>query len=292
MSNVINSDVSEPVEKLEGEFVKLDVNDFSKFKELVTEKKITNILHLASLLSSASERNLDLAMKVNIQGMHNALNIAKDTNSQIFIPSSIASFGPNLEKKPVPDDVIQDPITFYGISKIYMEKLGSYYYRKFGTDFRSLRLPAIISPYEFSANGTASYPTELIHSILKNPADTSHTINIDPESVLPFMYISDCIKGIIELIEAGNGQLSRRVYNFNGLSFAPKEFVKELKKAIKFQVSYDIDKLKNEIAKTWPVSMDDKFAQKDWGWKPKIGKTKKLVEVLVKDVAELIKQTN
>lgn len=288
MSNVILSDLCDPSVQVEGKYVKLDVTDKEKFSEVVKENKINHILHLAGILSALGEKNLDLAMKVNIDGMQNALNIAKESKSLIFLPSTIATFGPNLEKKPVPDDVIHDPTTFYGISKVYAEKLGTYYHRKFGVDFRCLRYPAIITPYEFQGNGTASYPTELIHAAINHKP---YTIFLDPDLQLPMMYIDDCIRGTLELIEAGDKSLSRRVYNFQGLSMSAKDFIKELKKSIKkMEVNYEFCSLRNEIAKTWPVGMDDKNARKDWEWKPNISTTKKLVEALIKDVVEIIQR--
>jgi threonine 3-dehydrogenase len=281
MSNVIASDISEPSGKFEGKFYQLDVTDKDSYNKIVKENKITQIVHLASLLSAACEKNLDLAMKVNIGGMHNALNVAKENNAAIFIPSTIASFGPNLEKIPVPDDVIQDPITFYGIGKIYQEKLGSYFFRKFGTDFRCLRYPAIISPYEYAGNGSASYPTEMVHAALKGNV---YNMYLEPDTTLPYMYINDCVRGTIELMEAANSNLTRRVYNFQGLSFSPQKYIKELKKVIPIEVKYEIEPLRNNITKTWPVALNDSIARKDWGWNPKIDTTKKLIETMVMDI--------
>ncbi len=259
------------------------MRDKSKYESIVKENNITNIIHLASLLSAACEKNLPLAMSVNIEGMHNALEIAKNQNSSIFIPSTIASFGPNLEKKPVPDDAIQDPITYYGINKIYMERLGTYYFKKFGTDFRCLRYPAIISPYQFAGNGSATYPTELVHAAL---SESSYKMYLEENTTLPMMYISDCVKGTIELIESSSNDLSRRVYNFQGLSFSPAEYIKSLKKFIKFEVTYEIDPLRNSITNTWPGALDDHIARKDWGWKPEFSNVKKLIEKMILDITE------
>jgi len=273
------ADIIIPENNIEAKFYKLDVTNKSKFHEIVKENKITNIIHLASLLSASCEKNLDLAMKVNIDGLHNALSIAKHENISIFIPSSIASFGSNLEKKPIEEDVIQYPNTFYGIGKVYTERLGTYYFERFNCDFRCLRFPAIISPYEYAGNGTLSYPTELIHNAIKNK---TYKMYLDTDLSLPMMYIDDLVSGTISLIEASPFDLSRRVYNFQGLSFSPKEFIKELRKAINFQVEFEIDPLRNKIAKTWPVALDDKIARKDWGWKPQFDTTKKLVNKMIK----------
>ena len=284
-NNLILTDISDPLpeDKPLGMFLKLDVTEKENFANFVKEHKITNIIHLASLLSASCEKNLDLAQKINIQGLHNALKIAKDFKTQIFIPSTIATFGPNLEKRPLPDDVVQDPITYYGISKIYMEKLGAYYYNKFGVDFRSLRYPAIISPYEFACNGTATYPTELIHSALKAQ---KYKMYLEPHIKLPMMYIDDCIRGTIEFIGANNLNLTRRTYNFNGLSFSPEEYLAEVKKVLQVDVEYEIDNLRNRIALTWPVSLDDKIATRDWGWKPNVSNTKELVDIMVRDTQQ------
>lgn len=280
--NILLSDVSANSQSSDNHYEKLDVTDFEKFNHMVKNNKITHIIHLAGILSASCEKNLPLGMKVNIDGMHNALNIARDNNSSVFIPSTIATMGPNLEKKPVPDDVLQDPITYYGISKVYMEKLGTYYNRKFGTDFRCLRYPAIISAYEYNAGGTASYPTELINAVANNKP---YSIYLDSNITLPFMYISDCINGTVKLIEADNSNLKRRVYNFNGLSFTPEQYLTELKKILNnINVDYKIEKLRNEIAKTWPVALDDTFARNEWNWSPEIDSVKKLVDVIIKDV--------
>lgn len=280
--NVLLTDVSPSSQNKENHYETLDVTDKDKFTSMVQDNKITHIIHMAGILSASCERNLPLGMKVNIDGMHNALNIARDYNASIFIPSTIATMGPNLEKKPVPDDVLQEPITYYGISKVYMEKLGTYYNKKFRTDFRSLRYPSIISGYEFIAGGTASYPTELINSAINNKP---YDIYLERNIMLPFMYISDCIKGTIDLIEADNSKLKRRVYNFNGLSFSAEQFLNELKKIFpQIKVDYNIDKLRNDIALTWPVSLDDTCAQNDWEWNPEIDSINKLVERLMIDI--------
>jgi threonine 3-dehydrogenase len=206
----------------------------------------------------------------------------------IFIPSTIATFGPKLEKNTGSVNFQQNPITYYGISKLHIEKLGSYYHKNFNTDFRCLRYPPIISPYEIDSNGPASYASEVIHSLLKSQP---YTIYIDPEISLSMMYIKDCVRATIELIEAGNSYLTTRVYNINGFSLSAKQFMKELKKSIQINnIDYKIDNTKNEIAKSWTVNLDDDLSIKDWGWKPQILNTKKLMEALLMEIAELYRK--
>ena len=174
--NIIASDVNKTHSNPNVTFYELNVTKRKDYLEIVKENNITNIIHLASLLSgncyiyikASSEKDLSLAMDVNINGLHNSLEVAKAVNCSLFLPSTIASFGPNLPKTPVPDDVHQDPTTFYGISKVYMEKLGNYYHTKFNLDVRCLRLPNIISPYEYISGQTGIFATGIYYLNKRN----------------------------------------------------------------------------------------------------------------------------
>jgi threonine 3-dehydrogenase len=166
-----------------------------------------------------------------------------------------------------------------------MEKLDTYYNRKFGIEFRCLRYPAIISAYEYNAKGTASCPTELINAVVKNKP---YSIYLEPNITLPFMYISDCTKGAIYLIDANKSRLKRRVYNFNGLSFSPEEYLVELKKIMNnINVDYKIENLRNDIVKIWPVALDDFYAKKEWDWRPDVDDTQILIERILVDVKKI-----
>jgi threonine 3-dehydrogenase len=277
------TDSSDPKHK-ENNFCKLDVRDKVHFESIMKEYKITNIIHLASLVSATCEKNINLGMSVNIEGMQNALNLAKNYNSSIFIPSTYACFGPNLGKNPVPDDVIQDPTTYYGISKLYMEKLGTYFYKKFGTDFRCLRYPSIICPDQYEGHRTAAYPTAVIHSALKG---FPYKMYLESDISLSMMYVDDCVRGTLELIEASNKNLTRRVYNFHGLSLSPAEYINALKNYINFEVTYEVDPLRNTMIKTWPAALDDSIANKDWGWKAEFTTPQVLIEKMIKDIKEV-----
>lgn len=266
--NVIASDVKAPPPKLHpenGPFKYLDVTYHDKIAQLVIENEINLIVHLASLLSAIGEQNPKLALTVNVKGTENVLDVAKKTKARVYIPSSIAAFGPSTPQDNTGDIVVQRPTTIYGITKVYTEHLGEYYHRRYGVDFRSLRYPGIISYLTLPGGGTTDYAVEIYHEALKHNRYTSF---LKEDARLPMMYMPDCLKATMDLIEANNDKLTQRVYNVTGMSFTPKELGEAVAEQCPgFTMDYAPD-FRQAIADTWPRTIDDSNARRDWGWLP------------------------
>jgi len=221
-------------------------------------------------------KNPQLAMQVNIGGLHNALEISRKNNLRIFAPSSIAAFGPTTPKENTPDETILFPTTIYGVTKVYLELLGTYYNNTLGVDFRSVRYPGIISAGTPPGGGTTDYAVEIFYDALKKG---EYTCFLSQDSELPMMYMPDCLKGTKELLESSNENLKQRVYNLSAMSFTPKQIAESIKKYIPdFKISYLPD-FRQKIADSWPKSINDSNARKDWNWKPSYD-----LDALVKDM--------
>jgi len=263
--NVIASDVKVMVKRGELEpFVYCDVTQYDMLARIVLEMGCTQIIHLASLLSAIGEKNPELAKKVNVLGTQNVLEVAKDNDIKVYIPSSIAVFGPSTPSTMTPDDTVIRPTTIYGITKVYAELLGEYYHRRWGVDFRSLRYPGVVSSKTMPGGGTTDYAVEIYHEALKNG---SYECFLGENTSLPMMYMPDCINATIDFIEAPSASLKRRCYNLTGISFTPQEQADVIKQFIPdFECTFNPDNLRQSIADTWPQSIDDSNAREDWGW--------------------------
>lgn len=264
--NVVASDIKVPAGSLkEGKFVYLDVCDADSIHKVVVENEIDTIVHLASLLSAVGEKNPHLAMRVNVRGSENVLEVANQHKLKVFIPSTIAVYGPSTPKDMTPDETVLRPTTIYGTTKVYMELLGEYYHRKFGVDFRSVRYPGIISNLALPGGGTTDYAVDIYYSALQK---NSYKCFLNAWTALPMMYMPDCLRGTIELIEAPKEQLTQRVYNMTAMSFTPGEVASSiLKYKPGFNCTYEPD-MRQAIADSWPKSIDDSKARADWGWQP------------------------
>ncbi|VDN06997.1 unnamed protein product [Thelazia callipaeda] len=242
-------------------FYYLDILDQSAISQIVVNHNVDTIIHFSALLSAVGEANVPLALKVNIDGVQNILEVAK----LVFIPSSIGAFGPSTPLDYTPDICIQRPRTVYGVTKVYAELLGEYYSERFGVDFRSLRFPGIISATK-PGGGTTDYAIKIFYDAL---IDGKHTCYLRNDSRLPMMYDDDCIASIILFLTAPQSKLSHRTYNVTGYSFTPEEITAAIQKVIpKFQIEYEICPVRQKIADSWPKSLDDNCAKKDWGWQP------------------------
>lgn len=267
-SNVVASDLREQNALLEGTgpYVSLDVMNKEMLHVQVIRQNITQIYLLAAILSATGEKNPGLAWHLNMQGLLNVLDIAKEEKlTKVYWPSSIAVFGPTSPKQNCPQQTIIEPTTVYGISKYAGEFWCNYYFHKYGVDVRSLRYPGLISYKSPPGGGTTDYAVEIYHEAL---GDEHYDCFLKEDTYLPMMYMPDAIRATIELMEAPKEKISIRTsYNLSAISFSPKEITAEIKKHIPgLTVSYEPD-YRQAIADSWPQSIDDSVARKDWGWK-------------------------
>jgi len=264
--NVFASDIRFPPASFPpGPFLFLDVENRDNIAQVVLGNRIDWVVHLVSLLSATGEKNPQLAMKLNTRGIENVLEVARTNRLKVFAPSTIAVFGPTTPKIDTPDLTIMKPTTIYGVTKVYLELLGEYYYSKYGVDFRSIRYPGVISSVAMPGGGTTDYATEIYHEALKT---RSYQCFLRSDSRMPMLYMPDCLDATIHLLEAPNHALNQRVYNVTGLSFTPSEVAEAIKKHIPdFSISYSPD-FRQAIADSWPSSIDDSHARRDWGWRP------------------------
>lgn len=267
-ANVIASDLREENELLKGSgpYVSLDVMNKEMLHVQVIRQGITQIYLLAAILSATGEKNPGLAWNLNMTGLLNVLDIAREEKLQkVYWPSSIAVFGPTSPKQNCPQQTIIEPTTVYGISKYAGEFWCNYFHHRFGVDVRSLRYPGLISYKSPPGGGTTDYAIEIFHEALE---EKKYECFLKEDTYLPMMYMPDAIRATIELMEAPANKISVRTsYNISSMSFSPKEIAAEIKKHIpEFKISYKPD-YRQPIAESWPQSIDDSIARKDWGWK-------------------------
>ncbi|MFT3675330.1 MAG: NAD-dependent epimerase/dehydratase family protein [Chitinophagaceae bacterium] len=267
-SQVIASDLREQNPLLEGTgpYVSLDVMNKEMLHVQVIRQNITQIYLLAAILSATGEKNPNLAWHLNMQGLLNVLDIAREEKiHKVYWPSSIAVFGPSSPRQNCPQQTIIEPITVYGISKYAGEFWCNYYFNRYGVDVRSLRYPGLISYKSAPGGGTTDYAVEIYHDALES---RKYECFLKEDTYLPMMYMPDAIRATIELMEAPAHKVSIRTsYNVSGMSFAPREIAAEISNHIPgFAISYKPDYRQN-IADSWPQSIDDSVARADWGWK-------------------------
>lgn len=280
-ANVVASDLREENELLKGTgpYVSLDVMNKEMLHVQVIRQNITQIYLLAAILSATGEKNPNLAWNLNMQGLLNVLDIAREEKIyKVYWPSSIAVFGPTSPKENAPQQTIIEPITVYGISKYAGEFWCNYYHQRFGVDVRSIRYPGLISYKSAPGGGTTDYSVEIFHEALE---EKKYTCFLKEDTYLPMMYMPDAIRGTIELMEAPASRISvRHSYNLSGMSFSPKEIAGEIKKHIpEFTIDYKPD-YRQAIADSWPASIDDSVARRDWGWKQEYDLSKMTKDML------------
>ena len=283
--NVIATGRKKPPKILreDGPYYRLDVLDTNQLQTMLVDYDIDIVVHNASVLSGTGEKNPQLAYRTNVEGGYNVIEAVRALNlEQVMAPSSIAAFGPSTPKENTPNDVIMRPTTAYGVTKVFIELWGEYYTQRFGIDFRSLRYPGIISSEAMPGGGTTDYAVEIFYEALKNKRYTSF---LAEDTALPMMYMPDCIKSTIDLIEADASKLIHRSFNVTAMSFTPEDIAEEIKKHIpEFEISYEPD-FRQQIAESWPSSLDDSVARDEWGWNPEFdlaGMTKDMLEKLSK----------
>ena len=265
---VILSDISSPKTSFEGfTFVQLDVMDSVALKHIVEEHNISQIYHLAAMLSAKGESNPHQAWHLNMTGLLNVLEIARTKKlARIFWPSSIAVFGPSTPKVNTPQHTIMEPDTVYGISKLAGEQWCAYYFEKYGVDVRSLRYPGLIGYKSLPGGGTTDYAVDIYHKAL---AGKHFECFLAENTCLPMMYMSDAVKATIQLMQSSATSIRvRSAYNVSAMSFSATELVASIQKHLpKFTASYVPD-FRQVIADSWPDSIDDSAARTDWDWQP------------------------
>jgi nucleoside-diphosphate-sugar epimerase len=281
-NNVIASDIrpssSEVMES--GPFEKLDIMDEKLLRSIVKKYEITQVYLLAALLSATAEKNIELGWSLNMRSHSHVLDLAKDgLIKKIFWPSSIAVFGPTTPMENTPQYTVMEPNTVYGITKQAGERWNEYYFNKFGVDVRSIRYPGLIGWKAAPGGGTTDYAVDIFHQAIQHEKYESF---LSENTGLPMMYMPDAIRATIELMEAPAEQVKiRSSYNLAGISFTPKQLASEIKKHIPdFEMTYNPD-FRQAIADSWPSSINDSYAQKDWGWELKYNLEKMTSDMMI-----------
>ena len=271
---------SKPSEKLlnSGPFQFINCLDITTVEEVVAKNNVNTIYHLAALLSVVAEERPQLAWDVNMNGLYNVLEVAREHNCAVFTPSSIGAFGLSTPLDDTPQDTIQRPNTMYGVTKVAGELLCDYYYKRFGVDTRGLRYPGIISYETLPGGGTTDYAVEIFYEAIKNK---KYTCFLKQGTYLDMMYMPDAINSAINLMEADPAKLiHRNAFNVTAMSIDPEDIANEIKKIIPdFTMDYKVDPIRQAIADSWPNNMDDSAASEEWGWKPEYN-----LEAMTKDM--------
>ncbi len=260
---------TEPSKKLRdsGPFEWADCTQPDKLHAVVKKYNIDTIYHLAAILSAVAEAKPQLAWDVNINGLYNVLELARENNCAVFTPSSIGAFGPGTPLDNTPQDTIQRPNTMYGVTKVSGELLCDYYHKRFGVDARGVRYPGIISNETLPGGGTTDYAVAIYYGAIK---EKKYTCYLKQGTYLDMMYMPDAIKAAMDLMEADPDKLvHRNAFNVTAMSFAPEHIYDEIKKRIpEFAMDYEVDPVRQAIAESWPNKMDDTAAKQEWGWEP------------------------
>ncbi|MEO2063325.1 MAG: NAD-dependent epimerase/dehydratase family protein [Christiangramia sp.] len=288
---VVASDIREGAEELmqSGPFEILDATDEPGIRAVVKKYEINQVYLMAAMLSATAEKAPMKAWNLNMNSLFHILEMGKEgLIDKIFWPSSIAVFGPTTPKDHTPQITAMEPTTVYGISKQTGERWCEYFHRKFGVDVRSIRYPGIISYKTLPGGGTTDYAIEIFHEALKNKSYTSF---LAKDAELPMMYMDDAIKATIEIMEAPSEKISiRSSYNLAAINFTPEVLAKEIQKHLKdFEISYEPD-FRQQIAESWPSSIDDSQARSDWGWKHDYD-LEKMTSTMLKGVGERLEKS-
>jgi len=284
--NVFATDIKQPPQDVleSGPFQILDVMNENALIDFVVKNKITQIYHLAAVLSGNAEKLPLKAWEINMKSLLSILNLAKEVGvKKIFWPSSIAVFGNTTPKINTPQLTYTEPNTVYGISKLAGERWCEYYYNKYNVDVRSIRYPGLISYKTEAGGGTTDYAVEIFYEAIKFH---KYECFLKEDTVLPMMFMPDAIEGTIKLMDADSNKLTiRSSYNMAAISFSPKEIAEEIKKHINdFAITYNPD-FRQNIAESWPQSIDDSVARKDWGWQHKYS-LPDMVEIMLKEISK------
>lgn len=282
-ANVIATDIRMPTDvdlRDSGPFEFLDVLDPHHITRVMQIHKADTIFHLAAILSAIGETRPNMAWQVNVNGLYNILEAARQYQCSVFVPSSIGVFGPSTPRDNTPQVTIQRPDTIYGVTKLSGELLCDYYFKRFGVDTRGVRFPGIISYETEPGGGTTDYAVEIFLDAIRH---RKYTCYLRADSCLDMMYMPDAISAMVKLMETEPSRLiHRNAFNVTAMNFTPAALAEEIKKHIpEFEIDYQVDPVRQAIADSWPNYMDDSAARKEWGWNPTFG-----FEAMTKDMLE------
>ncbi|WP_088041086.1 L-threonine 3-dehydrogenase [Bacillus sp. EAC] len=283
IDNVVATDIrrieGSPITE-DGHFEILDVMDKEKMLEIAKKYEVDTFIHLAALLSAVAEAKPTLAWDLNMGGLVNALEVARELGLKFFTPSSIGAFGPDTPKDNTPQDTIQRPTTMYGVTKVAGELLCDYYFEKFGVDTRGVRFPGLISYDTVPGGGTTDYAVDIYYEALKQKKYTSF---IGEGTFMDMMYMPDAIDAIIKLMEADPKNLKHRnAFNITAMSFEPTQIAASIRKFIpEFTLDFNVDPIRQGIANSWPNSIDCSAAKAEWGFDPKFD-----LDLMTKDMLD------
>jgi nucleoside-diphosphate-sugar epimerase len=251
----------------EGEYEHVDCAQPQQILEVIRRHEVDTVYHLAALLSAVAEERPHAAWSVNMGGLYNVLEAARQYRCRVFFPSSIGAFGPSTPRERTPQITIQRPITMYGVTKVAGELLCDYYAGRFGVDTRGMRLPGLISHVAPPGGGTTDYAVEMFHQAVRY---SHYTCFLGPDTCLDMMYMPDAIRAMLDLMEADAARLRHRnAYNVTAMSITPAELAVEIRKhVLDFAIDYEVDPIRQSIANSWPRSLDDTAAREDWGFAP------------------------
>ncbi|GAA3561922.1 NAD-dependent epimerase/dehydratase family protein [Snuella lapsa] len=284
VNNVIATDLRDNASFV-GQFEILDATDFEALTAIVIKYNVTQIYHMAAILSANGEKNPLLTWDINMKTFFNVLEVSRLHNiSKVFFPSSIAVFGANVNRNNTPQDSNLTPATVYGMTKAAGENWANYYYKKYGLDIRSIRYPGVIGYQSLPGGGTTDYAVDIFHKAIKNE---SFECFLSEKTTLPMIYMDDAIRATIEIMDAPSENIKTRTsYNIAGVSFNPEEITNAIQTIYPdFKVTYKPD-FRQDIADSWPKSIDDTNAKNDWNWKPNYN-----LETMTEDMIENLKAT-
>jgi len=278
-SDIVKKDMPEIIGS--GPFEQLNVLDPQKVAGVCKKYKTDTVIHLAALLSAVAERDPQTAFNINIHGLYNMLEIAREYNCRLFVPSSIAAFGQGTPQDKTPQDTIQRPTSMYGVTKVSGELLCDYYHKRFGTDTRGVRFPGLISYTTPPGGGTTDYAVDIYYEALKHK---KYDCFIKQGTFMDMMYMPDALKAVHQLLETDESRLvHRNAFNITAMSFSPEIIAAEIKKHIpEFEMTYTVDPMRQAIADSWPNSIDDTCARNEWNWKPEYTLKTMTVDMLEK----------
>ncbi len=251
-----------------GPFEYVNCTQQQQVQDVIQRHGIRTIYHLAALLSATSEEKPQVAWDVNMGGLYRVLEVARQNGCAVFFPSSIGAFGPGTPRFGTPQDTIQRPNTMYGVTKVAGELLCDYYHHRFGVDTRGLRFPGLVSHTAPPGGGTTDWAVAIFYDAIRHGR---YICFLEPESRLDMMYMPDALSAVLELMAADPSRLEHRnAFNVTAMSFTPEELASEIRKHLPgFTIDYRVDPVRQAIANSWPASLDDSAARREWGWQPR-----------------------